>query len=49
MVGVVVAVLQKKGLDARVMLQNSNEFRAAVPTVSDDADPGPQLIDYSSL
>jgi hypothetical protein len=32
-----------------VMLQNSNEFRPAVPAVSDDADLGGQLTDYSSL
>jgi hypothetical protein len=45
----VIAVLQKDGLDARVMLQNSNEFRSTVSAVSDDTDLGGQLTDYSSL
>jgi hypothetical protein len=46
-VRVVVAVLQQQGFDAGVMLQNSNEFRAAVPAMTDDADFGAQAIKYS--
>jgi hypothetical protein len=42
-------MLQQDRLDARVMLQNSKEFRAAVPTISDNADPLAQLVEYSSL
>jgi len=49
MVARVVAVLQQNRLDMRVMLQNMNEFRPAIPAMSDDADLRFQLIEYSSL
>jgi hypothetical protein len=45
----VVAVLQENRFDMRVMLQNSNEFRPAIPAMSDDADLRCQVIEYSSL
>jgi hypothetical protein len=33
-------MFQKEGLDARVAIQNVNQFRAAVTAKSDDADRG---------
>ena len=48
-VGMVVAMLQQERFDARVMLQNSNEFRPAIAAMSDDADLERQVFDYSSL
>lgn len=48
-VGPIVAMLQQERLDARVMLQNSNEFRPTVPAMSDYSDRGNQMIEYSSL
>jgi hypothetical protein len=49
MVARVVAVLQENRFDMWVMLQNMNEFRPAISAMSDYADPGLQLIEYSSL
>jgi hypothetical protein len=46
---VIVAMLQEDGGDGRVMLQNPNEFRAAIPAMSDNADLECQLIDYTFL
>jgi len=45
----IVAVLQQNRLDMRVMLQNLNEFRPAIPAMSDDDDLRCQLIEYSLL
>lgn len=42
-------MLQENGLDVRVMLQNSKEFRPAIPTMSDDANGSLQAIEYSLL
>jgi hypothetical protein len=47
--GVVFAVFQQNGVNVRVMLQNPNEFRAAVAAMSNDADLGGQVVEYSSL
>jgi hypothetical protein len=46
---VVLAVFQQKGGYTRVMLQNPNEFRPAIAAMSDDADVGRQVFDYSFL
>jgi hypothetical protein len=48
-VGVVVPVFEEERFDNGVMLQNSNEFRSAVPPMSDDSDLDGQVIEYSSL
>jgi hypothetical protein len=48
-VGAIVPMLHEKGLYASVMLQNSKEFRPAVPTISDNSDTNGHLTEYSSL
>jgi hypothetical protein len=45
----IVAMLQKNGLDMRVMSHNSKEFRPAISAISDNADLLAQVIEYSSL
>jgi len=43
------AVVQQDGLDSGMMLEEADEFRAAVASMSDDASLGVHLVDYSLL
>jgi hypothetical protein len=45
----VIPMLHQERLNTLVMLQNPNEFRSAVATMSDNSDLNRQVIEYSFL